>query len=118
MAFALIGLFEPSRVKSIYDFALIEPTMAHVLFQDHPMCKEEEFFSLLPSERATIGELQEEMSQMERFKKNNWYPHEMHFFAAADEDALDPDEFIDDYGTLTLRLIIAYRWSSSESDSE
>ena len=41
----------------------------------------------------------------------------MHFFATADEDegVLDPDEFIDDYGALTLRLIITYRWSS---DSE
>ena len=118
MAFALISLFEPSIVRNIYEFAVIEPTMAHVLFQDHPMCKEEEFFILLPNERATVGELQEEMSQMERFKKNNWYPHEMHFFATADEYALDPDEFIDDYGPLTLRLIITYKWSSSESDSE
>ena len=108
--------------------------MAHVLFQDHPMCKQEEFFILLPNERAAIEELQEEMSQMERFKKNNWYPHEMHFFTTAYEDpaggvalrgarspardALDPDDFIDDYGTLTLRLIITYKWSSSESDSE
>ena len=120
MATALVNIFEPSIVKKIYEFALIEPTLAHVLFQDHPMCKEEEFFILLPNERATIGELQEEMSQMERFKKNNWYPHEMHFFATADEDeeALDPDEFIDDYGALTLRLMITYKWSSEESDSE
>ena len=36
--------------------------------------------------KEDIGELQEEMSQMERFKNNNWYPHEMHFFATADED--------------------------------
>ncbi len=48
----------------------------------------------------------------------------MHFFATAgeDEDALDPDEFIHDYGALgalTLRLIITYRWSSAEeSDSD
>ncbi len=120
MAFALVSLFEPSIVKNIYEFALIEPTLAHVLFQDHPMCKQEEFFILLPSERAAIGELQEEMSQMERFKENNWFPHEMHFFATADEDedALDPDEYIDDYGPLTLRLIVTYRWSSDESDSE
>ena len=69
MAFALISLFEPSIVKNIYEFALIEPTMAHVLFQNHPMCNQEEFFILLPSERATVGELQEEMSQMERFNK-------------------------------------------------
>ena len=116
MALAFLNIFEPSIVKNIYEFALIEPTMAHVLFQNHPMCKEEEFFILLPNERATIGELQEEMSQMERFKKNNWYPHEMHFFTTAYEDALDPDEFIDDYGTLTLRLIITYRWSSEESE--
>ena len=53
------------------------------------------------------------MSQMERFKENNWFPHEMHFFAIADEDedALDPDEFIHDYGALTLKLIITYRLS-------
>ncbi len=59
------------------------------------------------------------MSQMEPFKKNNWYPHEMQFFPTADEDeeAVDPDEFIDDYGALTLRLIITYRWSE-ETDSE
>ena len=75
---------------------------------------------MLPNERATIGELQEELSQMERFKKNNWYPHEMRFFATADEDeeALAPDEFIHEYGALTLRLIITYRWSSEESDSK
>ncbi len=76
---------------------------------------------MLPSERATVRELQEELSQTERFKKNNWYPHELRFFATADEDedALDPDELIHDYGALTLRLIITYRWSSAEeTDSE
>ena len=84
------------------------------------MLPQEEFFVMLPNERATIGELQEEMSQMAMFKDNNWFPHEMHFFALADEDedALDPDEFIHEYGPLTLRLIITYRWSSKESDSE
>ena len=95
--------------------------MAHVLFQNHPVWKQEEFFIMLPNEMATVGELQDEMSQAERFKKNSWYPHEMRFFATADEDdeALDPDEFIDDYGALTLKLIITYRWSSKEdSDSE
>ncbi len=44
MAFALFNLFEPSIVKNIYEFALIEPTMAHVLFQNHPMLPQEEFF--------------------------------------------------------------------------
>ena len=43
------------------------------------MWKEEEFFIVLPNERATIGELQEEMRHMERFKKSNWYPNEIHF---------------------------------------
>ena len=41
----------------------------------------------------------------------------MLFFVATgdeDDDALDPDEFIEDYGPLTLRLIITYRWSSDE----
>ena len=120
MAFAFFNLFEPSIVKNIYQFARIEPTLAHVVFQNHPMLPLEEFFIMLPNERATVGELHEEMSQMATFKENNWYPHEMHFFATADEDedALDPDEFIDDYGTLTLRLTITYRWSSEESDSE
>ena len=121
MAFALISLFEPSIVRNIYEFAIIEPTMAHVLFQNHPMLPQEEFFIMLPNERETIGELQEEMSQMKQFKENNWYPHEMHFFAPADEDenALDPEEFIDEYGALTLGLIITYKWSSDEeSDSE
>ncbi len=121
MAFALIGLFEPYIVKNIYEFALVEPTLAHVLFQNHAMLPQEEFFVMLPNERATVGQLHEEMSQMERFKKNKWYRHEMRFFATADEDedALDPDEFIDEYGPLTLRLIITYRWSpQEESDSE
>ncbi len=116
MAFALVSLFEPAIVRNIYEFARIEPTLAHVLLQNHPMLPQEEFFITLPNERATIGELQEEMSQMAMFKDNNWFPHEMHFFATADEDALDPDEFIDDYGALTLRLIITYRWSSEESE--
>ncbi len=80
MAFAFFNLFEPSIVKNIYDFALIEPTLAHVLFQNHPMLPLEEFFIMLPNERATIGELQEEMSQMAMFKENNLFPHEMHFF--------------------------------------
>ena len=100
MAFALVSLFEPSIVRNIYEFARIEPTLAHapaegdalsvalcgarsparVLFQNHPMLPQEEFFVMLPNERATIGELQEEMSQMEPFKKNNWFPHKMHFF--------------------------------------
>ncbi len=121
MAFALVSLFEPSIVKNIDELARIEPALARVLFQNHPMLPQEEFFIMLPNEWATIGELQEEMSQMEPFKINNWFPHEMHFFATADEDedALGPDEFIDDYGARTLRLIITYRWSSEEkSDSE
>ena len=80
MAFAFFNLFEPSIVKNIYEFARIEPTLAHVLFQNHPMLPQEEFFTTLPNERATIGELQEEMSQMARFKENNWFPDEMHFF--------------------------------------
>ncbi len=69
MAFAFFNLFEPSIVKNIYDFALIEPALARVLFQNHPMLPPEEFFIMLPNERATVGELQEEMRQMERFKK-------------------------------------------------
>ncbi len=68
MAAAFLNIFEPSIVKNIYEFALIEPTLAHVLFRDHPMWKEEEFFIMRPNERATIGELQDEMSQMETFK--------------------------------------------------
>ncbi len=43
MATAFLNIFEPSIVKNIYEFALIEPTLAHVLFQDHPMCKEDDF---------------------------------------------------------------------------
>ena len=80
MAGVFSNLFEPSIVKNIFDFALIEQTLAHVLFQNHPTLPQEELFILLPKERATVGELQEEMSQMEPFKKNNWFPHEMHFF--------------------------------------
>ncbi len=116
MAFALVSLFEPSIVRNIYEFARIEPTLAHLLFLSHPMLPQEEFFIMLPNERATIGELQEEMSQMKQFKENNWFPHEMHFFATADEDedALDRDEFIHDYGAPTLRLIITYRWPADE----
>ncbi len=40
----------------------------------------------------------------------------MHFFATADgaDEDLDPNEFIDDYGALALRLVITYRWSSDE----
>ena len=69
MAFALVSLFEPSIVRNIYELARIEPTLAHVLFQNHPMPPREELFIILPNERATIGELQEEMSQIEPFKK-------------------------------------------------
>ncbi len=79
MAFALISLFEPSIVKNIYEFALTEPTLTHVLFQNHAMLPQKELFVTRPNERATAGELQEETSQVERFKKNNWYPDEMHF---------------------------------------
>ncbi len=121
MATAFFDIVEPSIVKSIYEFALIEPTLAHALFQNHPMLPQEEFSIMLPNERATNGELQEELSRWRRFKKNKWYPHEMRFFATADEDdeALDPDEFIDDYGALTLRLIQTRRWDSDEeTDSE
>ena len=57
MATAFFSLFEPSIVKNIYEFARIEPTLAHVLFQNHPMLPQEEFFVMLPNERATIGEL-------------------------------------------------------------
>ena len=120
MAFALVSLFEPSIVRNIYEFDRVEPTLAHVLLQNHAMLPHEEFFIMLPNERATVGELQEEMSKWGRFKNNNWYPHRMHFFATADEDddALDPDEFIHEYRALTLRLIVTYRWSSDdESDS-
>ena len=65
MAFALISLFEPSIVRNIYEFAVIEPTMAHVLFQDHPMCNQEEFFIMLPNEHATIWRATSGSEQME-----------------------------------------------------
>ncbi len=122
MAFALISLFEPSIVRNIYEFARIEPTSAHVILQNHPMLPQEEFFIMLPNERATVGELQEEMSQLERFKKKQLASRRDAFFLLRlneDDEALDPDELIDDYGALTLRLIITYRWSSDEeTDSE
>ena len=79
MAAAFFSLFEPSIVTNIYEFARVEPTLAHVIFKNHPMLPLEEFFIMLPNERATIGELQEELSQMGTFKENNWYPHEMLF---------------------------------------
>ncbi len=68
---AFFNIFQPSIVKNIYERALVEPTLAHVLFQNHPLLPQEDFFIILPNKQATIGELQEEMSQMERFKKTN-----------------------------------------------
>ena len=45
MAFALVSLFKPSIVRHVYEFARIEPTLAHVLFQNHPMLPQDEFSS-------------------------------------------------------------------------
>ena len=65
-----MSIFEPSIVKSIYDYALIEPTEAHVIFFNHT----------LPNERATIRELQEAMSELRQFKRWSWFPDELQFF--------------------------------------
>ncbi len=108
MAFAFMNVFEPSIVKSIYEYALIEPTEAHVIFFDHFTVPEEEYHITLPNERATIRELREAMSELHRFKRWNWFPDEFHFFEeGGDQDAaeeLDPDEYIYEYGLLRLRL--------------
>ena len=126
MAFAFMNVFEPSIVKSIYDYALIEPTEAHVIFFNHITVPEEEYHITLPNERATIRELREAMSELHRFKRWNWFPDEFHFFEeGGDQDAaeeLDPDEYIYEYGLLRLRLWQTLRWdsesSSHDSDSD
>ena len=64
MAFALMNIFQPSIVKSIYDYALIEPTEAHVIFFNHITEPEQEYRITLPNERAAIRELQEAMSEL------------------------------------------------------
>ena len=83
MAFALMNVFEPPIVKIIYDYALIEPTEAHVIFFNHITEPAQEYHITLPSERATIRELQEAMSELHQFKRWSWFPEEFHFFEDA-----------------------------------
>ncbi len=96
MAFALMNVFEPSIVKSIYEYALIEPTEAHVIFFNHIADPEQGCRITLPNERATIRGLQEAVSELRQFKRSNWLPEEFHFFEEGDNEAeeLDPDDYI------------------------
>ncbi len=62
------------------------------------------------------------MSQLEQFKRHDWFPDEFHFFAndlsLGLEAELDPDDVIDDYGVLQLKLVIRKRKKcDSEYDS-
>ena len=116
-----MNIFEPPIVKNIYDYALIEPTEAHVVFFNHITEPEQEYHITLPNERATIRELQEAMSELHQFK----FPDEFHFFEeGGDEDEgeeLDPDEYIYEHGLLRLRLWQTLRWENdpdSDSDSD
>ncbi len=126
MAFALMNFFEPPIVKSIYDYALIEPTEAHVIFFNHITVPEEEYHITLPNERATVRELQEAMSELHQFKRWSWFPEDFHFFEEGgnedEAEELDPDEYIYEYGLLRLRLWQTLRWdsesSSHDSDSD
>ena len=115
-----MNLFEPPIVKSVYDYALIEPTEAYVIFFNHVTEPEEEYHITLPNERATIRELQEAMSELRRFKRWNWFPDEFHFFEEgdSDEEELDPDEHIYKYGLLRLKLWQTLRWESSSHNSD
>ncbi len=126
MAFALLNVFEPPIVKSIYDYALIEPTEAQVIVFNHITEPEQEYHITLPNERATIRELQEAVSELRQFKRWSWFLEELRFFeegGTEDEAAeLDPDEYIYEYGVLRLRLCQTLRWdsesSSPDSDSD
>ncbi len=122
MAFALMNIFEPPIVESIYDYALIEPTEAHVTFFNHMTEPEQEYRITLPNERATIRELQEAMSELRQFKRWSWFPEEFRFFeegGGKDEaEELDPDEYIYEYGLLRLRLWQTLRWDSKSSSPD
>ncbi len=111
-----MGIFEPPIVKSIYDYALIGPTEAHVVFFNHITEPEEEYHITLPNERATVRELPEAMSELHQFKRWNWFPDELHFLEEGDsEEELDPDDYVYKYGLLRLRLWQTLRWESSSS---
>ena len=111
-----MSILEPSIVKSIYVYALIEPTEAHVIFFNHITEPEEEYHITLPNERATVRELQEAMSELQRFKRWNWFPEEFHFLEEGDsEEELDPDDYVYKYGLLRLRLWQTLRWDSESS---
>ncbi len=62
------------------------------------------------------------MGKMGRFKENGWDPEEFHFFARdlilGMEAELDPDDIIEEYGVLRLRLISgigSHEWGSDNS---
>ncbi len=121
MAFALMNILEPSIVRNIQQLVPVE-TVARVLFSNHPMLDDEEFHIRIPKKMATIRDLQEEMGKMGRFKENGWDPEEFHFFARdwslGMEAELDPDDIIEEYGVLRLRLISgigSHEWGSDNS---
>ncbi len=105
-------------------------TVAHVLFSNHPMRDDEEFHIRIPKKMATIQDLQEEMGKLQRFKENGWDPQEFHLFARdlilGMEAELDPDDIIEEYGALRLKLISStssHEWrpnntTGSEYESE
>ena len=121
MAFALMRILEPPIVRSIHQLVPVE-TVARVLFCNRPMQDDEEFHIAIPKKMATIQDLQEEMGKMHRFKETGWDPVEFHFFARdlilGMEAELDPDDIIEEYGILRLRLISgigSHEWGSDNS---
>ncbi len=122
-----MNILEPSIVRNIQQLVPVE-TVARVLFSNHPMLDDEEFHIMIPKKMATIRDLQEEMGKMGRLKENGWDLEEFHFFARdltlGMEAELDPDDIIEEYGVLRLRLISgigSHEWGSDNStgsDSE
>ena len=65
MAFALLNKLEAPIVKHIYELAQKpEETKAEVMFQNHPLLDDEEYYITIPKQSTIVEDLQQHMSEV------------------------------------------------------
>ena len=82
MAFALLNILEAPIAKRIYELAQDpEETQVKVVFQNHPLLKDEGYYVTIPKKNAMAEDLRQHMSEIPRFEMHGWVPAEFRFFA-------------------------------------
>ena len=73
MALALLNKQEAPIAKHIYELAQgPEETQAKVVFQNHPLLDDEEYYITRPKKNATVEDLRQHMSEVSRFERHGW----------------------------------------------